>query len=155
MKNKRQFREIQRLNLKWLLLTAVVVFIPLVVILYQGTPLTFVYVMLTIILPIVILYLLYAIRLKTIIDQRRIRIKFFPLANRNISWDDVESVEIVNYGFVGWGVRKSPKWGIVYNTHGPSGMFVKLKSGQQLVIGSQHPDAMNRFLMNCIDVEEV
>jgi hypothetical protein len=97
---------------------------------------------------------LYAIRLKTIIDPHRIRIKFFPLANRNISWDDVKSVEIVNYGLTGWGVRKSPRWGTIYNTRGTTGLLVELKNGERLVIGTQHSEVLSRFLMNCIEIEE-
>ena len=155
MRHRRQFREVQRLDLKWLILSALVLASPLAILLYLNKPFSAVNIVLTILLPLTLLYTLYAIRLKTIIDPHRIRIKFFPLANRNISWDDVKFVEIVHYGFVGgWGVRKSPQWGTIYNTRGSVGLLVELKSGERLVIGTQHPEALNRYLMNCIEIEE-
>ena len=40
-------------------------------------------------------------RLKTEIDQKEIRINFFPFVKKRISWKEVKSTEVVNYGFVG------------------------------------------------------
>ena len=154
MKHRKQFREIQRLDLKWLIISALVLAAPLAILLYLDKPFNAVNIVLTILLPLTLLYTLYAIRLKTIIDPHRIRIKFFPLANRNISWDDVKSVEIVNYGLSGWGVVKSPTWGTIYNTRGTVGLLIDLKNGERLVIGTQHPDVLSRFLMNCVEIEE-
>ena len=154
MKHRKQFREIQRLDLKWLIMSALVLALPLAILLYLDKPFNAVNIVLTVLLPLTLLYTLYAIRLKTIIDPHRIRIKFFPLANRNISWDDVKSVEIVNYGLTGWGVVKSPTWGTIYNTRGTVGLLVELKNSERLVIGTQHPEALSRFLMNCIEIEE-
>ena len=154
MKHRKQFREIQRLDLKWLIISALVLAAPLAILLYLDKPFNAVNIVLTILLPLTLLYTLYAIRLKTIIDPHRIRIKFFPLANRNISWDDVKSVEIVNYGLTGWGVVKSPTWGTIYNTRGTVGLLIELKNGERLVIGTQHPDVLSRFLMNCVEIEE-
>ena len=154
MKHRKQFREIQRLDLKWLIMSALVLALPLAILLYMDKPFNAVNIVLTVLLPLTLLYTLYAIRLKTIIDPHRIRIKFFPLANRNISWDDVKSVEIVNYGLTSWGVVKSPTWGTIYNTRGTVGLLVELKNSERLVIGTQHPEALSRFLMNCIEIEE-
>ena len=154
MKHRKQFREIQRLDLKWLIISALILAVPLSILLYLDKPFNAVNIVLTVLLPLTLLYTLYAIRLKTIIDPHRIRIKFFPLANRNISWDDVKSVEIVNYGLTGWGVRKSPRWGTIYNTRGTTGLLVELKNGERLVIGTQHSEVLSRFLMNCIEIEE-
>ena len=154
MKHRKQFREIQRLDLKWLIMSALVLALPLAILLYLDKPFNAVNIVLTVLLPLTLLYTLYAIRLKTIIDPHRIRIKFFPLANRNISWDDVKSVEIVNYGLTSWGVVKSPTWGTIYNTRGTVGLLVELKNSERLVIGTQHPEALSRFLMNCIEIEE-
>ena len=154
MKHRKQFREIQRLDLKWLIMSALVLALPLAILLYLDKPYNAVNIVLTVLLPLTLLYTLYAIRLKTIIDPHRIRIKFFPLANRNISWDDVKSVEIVNYGLTSWGVVKSPTWGTIYNTRGTVGLLVELKNSERLVIGTQHPEALSRFLMNCIEIEE-
>ena len=154
MKHRKQFREIQRLDLKWLIMSALVLALPLAILLYMDKPFNAVNIVLTVLLPLTLLYTLYAIRLKTIIDPHRIRIKFFPLANRNISWDDVKSVEIVNYGLTCWGVVKSPTWGTIYNTRGTVGLLVELKNSERLVIGTQHPEALSRFLMNCIEIEE-
>ncbi len=84
-------------------------------------------------------------QLKTTIDAQRIKIRFSPFVNRSISWDEIETAEIINYGFVGgWGIRFSGKYGIVYNTSGNQGLFIILKNGNKLCLGTQQPKALQK-----------
>jgi len=77
------------------------------------------------------------IRLKTEIDQDEIRINFFPFVKKRINWKGIKSVEIVNYGFVGWGIRLWTKYGTVYNTKGNKGLAIELLNGKKFLIGTQ------------------
>jgi hypothetical protein len=77
------------------------------------------------------------IRLKTAIDQDEIRISFFPFVKKRIQWKEIKTVEIVQYGFVGWGIRLFTKYGIVYNVKGNKGLAIELVNGEKFLIGTQ------------------
>lgn len=87
------------------------------------------------------------IRLRTRIDKQAISIQFTPLLKRTYRWDQVESALIINYGFVGYGIRLGSKHGIIYNVNGNKGLALVLKSGKKLVIGTQKPEALEAFLV--------
>ena len=82
------------------------------------------------------LYWFYSMKLITRIDDKGISVYFFPLVKRHYAWDEISSVEMVRYGYVGWGIRISSKFGLVYNTQGREGIFVHLKNGKKFVVGS-------------------
>jgi hypothetical protein len=84
-----------------------------------------------------IIAMFWLMRLKTEINQEEIRIDFFPLVKKRISWKKIKSVEIVNYGFVGWGIRFWTKFGTVYNTKGNIGLAIELLNGEKCLIGTQ------------------
>jgi hypothetical protein len=67
------------------------------------------------------LFLLFflLIRLETEIDEKGIELKFFPFPKKKISWGEIKTAEVINYGFVGgWGIRLGTKYGTAYNTKG-------------------------------------
>ena len=89
----------------------------------------------------------FLLKLNTTIDQQGIKMSFFPLTKKEISWDQIETTEVINYGFVGgWGIRYFTKYGTVYNTKGNMGLLITLKEGEQFVIGTQRPDELKSFL---------
>jgi hypothetical protein len=70
-----------------------------------------------------------------------------PFVKKTIYWRDVEKAEVINYGWVGgWGLRKSRKYGTVYNTSGSKGLHLVLKNGKQMVIGTQKEKELKAFL---------
>jgi phosphatidylglycerophosphate synthase len=83
-----------------------------------------------------ILFFLY-MELRTEIDERGIRVRLRPIARNVFAWDQVEKVELITYGFVGYGLRFSFKYGTVYNVRGNKGLAVYLKDGGRFVIGTQ------------------
>ena len=86
-------------------------------------------------------------RLKTKIDKSGIHMSFKPFSQKQYAWDDIESAELIDYGFVGgWGIRKSRKYGTVYNTQGSKGVWLKLKNGKKVVIGTQRTAELKRVL---------
>jgi len=86
------------------------------------------------------------VNLKTEIDDKEIRIAFIPFAKKTLSWKDVKKAEIVNYGFVGYGVRMSSKYGTVYNTKGNKGLAIELNNGRKFLVGSQKVDELNDLI---------
>jgi hypothetical protein len=92
-----------------------------------------------------ILFFLY-IELRTEIDQKGIRVRLRPIARNVFTWDQIEKVELITYGFVGYGLRFSFKHGTVYNIRGNKGIAVYLKDGGRFVIGTQQSDQIARLL---------
>ena len=82
---------------------------------------------------------IYFIRLTLItkINEDGIKMYFVPFVKKSIKWSELESVKIVNYGFVGYGVRLGSKYGTVYNINGNKGLAIELKNRKKFVIGTQ------------------
>lgn len=84
------------------------------------------------------IFLFWSMKLSTEINEELIKMNFFPFVNKNIKWDEIQSAEVVNYGFVGgWGIRMTNRYGTVYNTSGNKGLAIVLKNGKKLCIGTQ------------------
>jgi hypothetical protein len=91
--------------------------------------------------------LFWCMRLKTEIDTKEIRMRFFPFAKKRIAWKDVKSSEVVNYGFVGgWGIRLWTSYGTVYNVKGDKGIAIELSNGKKLLIGTQKEAELKEFI---------
>ncbi len=87
--------------------------------------------------------------LKTEIDQKAIKMSFFPFVKKRIEWKDVKKAEVINYGFVGgWGIRLFTNYGTVYNTSGNKGLALELQNGKRLVIGTQKEQELSRIVKN-------
>lgn len=92
--------------------------------------------------------LLFAIiKFETEIDDKEIRMKFFPFINKKIPWSDIENVRVLNYGFVGgWGIRLFTNYGTVYNVKGNKGLAIQLQNGKRLLIGTQKEDELRAVI---------
>ncbi len=90
--------------------------------------------------------LLKSISLKTTINKHGIKVTLFPFVNRTIKLESIVTCTIVNYGFVGYGVRYSFKYGVIYNISGKLGVLIKFTNGKQLVIGTQQAESMKTAL---------
>ena len=81
--------------------------------------------------------LFYMMKLSTEIDDESIKMNFYPFTKKEIKWTEIESAEVVNYGFVGgWGIRLGTKYGTVYNTSGKIGLAIILKNKEKFCIGT-------------------
>lgn len=90
--------------------------------------------------------LFWFIKLKTVINQNKIEMSFFPFVKKSVNWKDVKQAEIVNYGFVGYGIRLGSKYGIIYNIKGNKGLAIELQNGNKFVIGTQKEAELNTIL---------
>lgn len=80
------------------------------------------------------------IRLRTSISNEYIHIHYAPLVNKKIFWRDVTQAEIVTYSpLIGYGLRIWTPYGTVYNVKGRKGLFMILKNGKKVMIGTQRP----------------
>jgi hypothetical protein len=101
---------------------------------------------------ILILMFLYGY-LKTAIDDSGIKIEMRILFRfgRTIRWDEIESIRADKYRpileFGGWGYRIGWK-GVAYNCRGNDGLIIMLKNGRKVVIGTQKPDELKRYLLD-------
>ncbi len=95
--------------------------------------------------------LLELARLKTKVDSTGIRLALKPLTKKQYVWSDIQSAEMIDYGFVGgWGIRMGTKYGTVYNARGSQGVWLTLKTGKKIVIGTQRTtdwqNAIDKYL---------
>jgi len=89
------------------------------------------------------------LQLSTTITKEQINIRFFPFTNKTIKWNEVKSAEVINYGFVGgWGIRMGTKYGTVYNIRRDKGLFLQLKNGKKLCVGTQREEELRDVLNN-------
>lgn len=84
-----------------------------------------------------LLAMFYFMRLVTEIDPIEIRMNFIPFTKKTVKWSQVKSAKVVDYGFVGYGIRLGSKFGTIYNVKGRMGLAIELKNGNKFLIGTQ------------------
>ncbi|MGE5072978.1 MAG: hypothetical protein ACM3MF_06080 [Anaerolineae bacterium] len=80
-------------------------------------------------------------KLTTEITAAELHLRYRPFfVNKHIAIGDIARLEIVNYDIwqAGYGIHYS-HWGWVYNTSGNEGIHLVLRSGKQMMIGTQRP----------------
>ena len=100
----------------------------------------------TIALPALLLWLFFVSRLETIVANDGGYYRYIPFINkfRKIDTYSVDFCEVRKYHpiyeFGGWGIRYSLKQKTMcYNVRGNLGVFLQLKNGKKLLLGSQNP----------------
>jgi len=92
------------------------------------------------------IYFNWYMTLVTEINDEGIKMRFIPFVKKNIKWNELQCLKIVNYGFVGYGIRLGSKFGTVYNINGNKGLAIELKNGKKFVIGTQKENELNNTL---------
>ncbi len=99
------------------------------------------------VLSLTLLFLFWFMELRTKIVQVGIQMQFVPFVKKNVTWEEVASAAVVNYGFVGgWGIRLGTKYGTVFNTKGKMGLAIELKNGKRFLIGTQEPEKLAKVI---------
>lgn len=140
------FTEKQRFNQWWLwLLLAVSLAVPAILLFKEATEKSGGFSGLIIILSVIILFVV--LRMTTVVTKENIQLTYFPFVNKTINLADIETMKVINYGFVGgWGIRFWTQYGTVYNVRGNKGLHIKFKNGKQLVIGTQKPQELEKVV---------
>lgn len=157
MKNNIYFHEVQRFNQWWFWLIWILVFaIMISAIIFSSDNEKTSYV--GIILVLIIALAMFTVRLKTIINEDGVYIRYFPfhLKYKRFLWDEIEEVYIRKYRpmleFGGWGLRLGigrlgiGRKNIAYNVRGNIGLQLVLKNGKKVLIGTMQADAMQQIL---------
>lgn len=140
------FTEKQRFNQWWLwLLLAVSLAVPAILLFKEASEKSGGFSGLIIILSVIILFVI--LRMTTVVTKEKIQLTYFPFVNKTINLADIETMKVINYGFVGgWGIRFWTQYGTVYNVRGNKGLHIKFKNGKQLVIGTQKPQELEKVV---------
>lgn len=93
-------------------------------------------------------FFFYYIELRTEIDSRGIRVRLRPISTQSFSWEQIEYIQLVRYGFVGYGLRLMTKFGTVYNTRGRYGLAIATREGGRYMIGTQNPKKLAEVLQS-------
>lgn len=99
------------------------------------------------ILILLMIVLFLVLKLTTEIDQIGIKMNLFPFVKKRADWEDIDTAEVINYGFVGgWGIRLWTKYGTVYNIKGKMGLAITLKNGDKFLIGTQKEEELRLII---------
>lgn len=93
-----------------------------------------------------VILLFLVLRLSTKITKETISIRFFPFFTKIWKWSDITEAHLVTYGFVGYGIRISGKYGMVYNVKGNKGLAITLKNGRKHLLGTQKSEQLEQLL---------
>ncbi len=85
-------------------------------------------------------------KLKVVVSDSEIKIGHLLFFNKVIDLSEIVEQEIVNYDFVGYGIRKTKKYGTVYNVKGKEGVAMTLTNGEKYLIGSQKSEQFLKSL---------
>ena len=90
---------------------------------------------------------IFVIRLDTEVSEYGVRIRFAPFHRRWVVFDfeAIQKAEAITYrplaDYGGWGIRYGRK-GKAYNVSGNTGVFLTMKDGTNVLIGSTNQDAL-------------
>lgn len=92
-------------------------------------------------------FVFYIMKMETTVRNDGLHIRFYPLINRIILFDDIKRSEVRTYKpvreYSGWGIRGGlGKAGGAYNVSGNRGVQLELTNGKRLLIGSQQPEKL-------------
>ena len=150
-----EFRESQQFRQWWLwLLLSPVIFITIYVVIYQlflgvpvgSNPMPDIGVYILVLFTSGLIFLLLYLRLDTLISKSGIEMRYRPFLHKKHSWEEIERVELYDYGFVGYGFRWWPKHGWIYNVSGSKGIKIYLQSGKYYTIGTQKPNELEAVI---------
>lgn len=108
----------------------------------------------TTLIPVLILF--YVLKLRTEIDEIGIHYQFLPFhfSKKTMRWADIEECYVRQYSpikeYGGWGYRTSfGKKGKAYNVKGNKGIQIKLKTGKNLLLGTQKEKEAQEVINRC------
>ena len=153
------FKEIQRFDQWWLrLLLVVILAIAVSPIVMEWDTLDLSrYELASVVLSILVVLALflglwYIFKLETTIDEKGITYRFVPfhIKSRFKSWQEIKSASIRKYNpireYGGWGYRISFTKRKALTTKGKKGLQLVFQDGNELLLGTQHPEKIAQLL---------
>lgn len=148
------FNETQRFNSWWIWLIIILCagfsIYPIVNTIQSGIPFSNGQ-LLGIFVLVLVLLLFILLKLETEVKEDGIYVRFFPFhfTLKFYDWNSIAQLEVVKFSplmdFGGWGIRWGRK-GKCYTVKGKSGLQILFKNGDQLLIGTQRPEELERII---------
>jgi len=97
-------------------------------------------------------WLLSLMKLHTQLTAEGVRVRFTPLQSdwQFVAWPQVRRAYLRTYAplrdYGGWGIRTFTGENEAYNAWGNQGLQLILATGERLLIGTQHPEAIRQVL---------
>lgn len=95
---------------------------------------------------ILLFVFLWRLRLVTTVRPGSLRVRLWPLANREIAAADIERLEVRTYRplaeYGGWGLRMGGLGEMAYTMSGNRGVQLNLRNGKSVLVGSQRPEEL-------------
>jgi len=90
---------------------------------------------------------LILMRLETRVDEWGAGFRWRPFMKkmRMHNRSNIEKAEVIDYGFVGYGIRLS-RHGWVHNTSGKMGLKLTMKNKRSIVLGTQKPEELSAYI---------
>lgn len=92
----------------------------------------------------------YSLTLIVEVTGDRILIRYAPVLRRTIHFEEIESYAVRTYSpiweYGGWGIRGWGHGKRAYNVSGNRGVDIKLRDGNEILIGSQQPEKLAQAL---------
>lgn len=108
---------------------------------------------LTTLITILVTWILWFLRLDTVITDRYIKVRFFPFhwKYKVFPWDKISKCYLRTYQpvkeFGGWGIRRGiGKAGKAWNVSGNKGMQIEFHSGKKIIIGTKKLEQLESVL---------
>lgn len=99
-------------------------------------------------LPLFFLFLTFMTRFDLKIDQRSILFKWHPFEREFniIELDNVKSIKVISFNFIGLGYRVSSEYGVCHIVKGNYGIQIETICGRKFLIGTQKVKLLNNVL---------
>jgi hypothetical protein len=99
---------------------------------------------------VVVPVLLLGMRLITRIEQKGVRVRFWPFVNWLIPFREIKSAQAKTYrpipDYGGWGIRFGAGGKRAYTISGNTGVELQLKGGRTVLIGSKNAEQLANLL---------
>lgn len=114
------------------------------------------------IIPLGAFWLIFSLKLETIITNNGIKYRMWPLIPRfrEVTSGEIARWEVRKYNpikdYGGWGIRYGwGKNGTAYNMSGNQGAYFELKNGKRFLIGTQKPEELRAAIRKMMAAEAV
>lgn len=93
-------------------------------------------------------------KLNVIATEDSLYFQWIPLNNRynKVFWQNVQSIRMIDYKSMGYGMRISEKYGSIYNAFGGYAINIITRGGNQFLIGTAKPKELEEILIKLKDI---
>lgn len=88
-------------------------------------------------------------KLNTIATNDAIHFQWVPLNRRynKVFWQNVQSIKMIKFNSIGYGMRINAKYGSVYNAFGGYAITILTRGGNKFLIGTAVPSKLEAIIM--------